>query len=73
MAPAELEALLLSHPDIQDAAVVGVPDEAAGELPRAFVVLRPGSDITEDQVASFVDGMIPPLIIEVTQTLQKTV
>ena len=56
VAPAELEALLLSHPDVQDVAVVGVPDEAAGELPRAFVVARPGSGLTEDQVTSFVEG-----------------
>ncbi|GFS23355.1 4-coumarate--CoA ligase [Elysia marginata] len=58
VAPAELEALLLTHPDIQDAAVVGVPDQAAGELPRAFVVVKPGSDLTEEQVASFVEGKV---------------
>jgi acyl-coenzyme A synthetase/AMP-(fatty) acid ligase len=38
VAPAELEALLLTHPDILDAAVIGVFDEAAGETPKAFVV-----------------------------------
>jgi acyl-CoA synthetase (AMP-forming)/AMP-acid ligase II len=38
VAPAELEAVLLSHPQITDAAVVRVPDEAAGEVPKAFVV-----------------------------------
>ncbi|GFS23347.1 4-coumarate--CoA ligase [Elysia marginata] len=58
VAPAELEALLLTHPDIQDAAVVGVPDQAAGELPRAFVVVKPGSDVTEEQVASFVESKV---------------
>jgi acyl-coenzyme A synthetase/AMP-(fatty) acid ligase len=41
--PAELEALLLSHDLIEDAAVIGVPDEYAGELPKAFVVLKNGS------------------------------
>ena len=40
MAPAELEALLLTHPAIADAAVVPLPDEEAGEVPKAFVVLR---------------------------------
>lgn len=38
VAPAELEAHLLEHPDVMDAAVVQVLDEAAGELPKAFVV-----------------------------------
>ena len=41
VAPAELEALLLTHPAILDAAVVRRPDEEAGEVPKAFVVLRP--------------------------------
>lgn len=40
VAPAELEALLLTHPDVLDAAVVGVPDERMGEAPKAFVVVR---------------------------------
>lgn len=40
VAPAELEGLLLSHPDVVDAGVIGVPDEVAGELPCAFIVLR---------------------------------
>jgi len=54
VAPAELESLLISHPDIIDAAVIGIPDERAGELPRAFVVARPGATITEAQVANHV-------------------
>ena len=41
VAPSELEGYLLGHPDVADAAVVGVPDEYAGELPRAYVVLKP--------------------------------
>jgi acyl-CoA synthetase (AMP-forming)/AMP-acid ligase II len=40
VAPAELEALLLTHPAVLDAAVIGRPDERAGELPVAFVVAR---------------------------------
>ncbi|KAJ7489366.1 acetyl-CoA synthetase-like protein [Mycena latifolia] len=39
--PAELEGHLLTHPSVVDAAVVGVPDEYSGELPMAFVVLKP--------------------------------
>src|SRR5207244_10633290 len=41
VAPAELEALLLTHPNILDAAVVRRPDEEAGEIPKAFIVLKP--------------------------------
>ena len=40
VAPAELEAMLLTHPAIADAAVVGSPDEKHGEVPKAFVVLK---------------------------------
>ena len=53
MAPAELEAVLLSHPDVLDAAVIGIPDGEAGELPKAFIVKRRGS-LTESDVTKFV-------------------
>jgi acyl-CoA synthetase (AMP-forming)/AMP-acid ligase II len=42
--PAELEALLLSHPAVADAAVIGIPDLEAGEIPKGFVVLRDETD-----------------------------
>ncbi|CAJ0585663.1 unnamed protein product, partial [Mesorhabditis spiculigera] len=51
--PAELEDLLLSHPKIRDAAVIGIPDARAGELPRAYVV-RADDSLTEQMVADFV-------------------
>lgn len=52
--PAELEALLVSHPSISDAAVVPQKDVAAGEVPVAFVVRSNGSELTEDAVKQFI-------------------
>jgi 4-coumarate--CoA ligase len=50
VAPAEVEARLLGMVGIADAAVIGVPDDEAGERPMAFVVLQPGSDLTEEKI-----------------------
>jgi acyl-CoA synthetase (AMP-forming)/AMP-acid ligase II len=52
--PAELEALLLTHPDVADAAVIGLPDEEAGEIPAAYVVLKPDRDATAADIQAFV-------------------
>jgi acyl-CoA synthetase (AMP-forming)/AMP-acid ligase II len=52
--PAELEALLLTHPAVADAAVVGLPDEEAGEIPVAHVVLRPGAEATPEEIQAYV-------------------
>lgn len=60
VAPAELEALLLSHPGIADAAVIGVTDAEGTERPKAFVVRAPGSTLTEEEVAAFVAGQVAP-------------
>ena len=57
MAPAELEEILRSHPDIDDAAVVGIPDDRAGEVPRAFVVPR-RPEISEEDVKRFVAAKV---------------
>uniref|UniRef100_A0A182VS70 Luciferin 4-monooxygenase n=1 Tax=Anopheles minimus TaxID=112268 RepID=A0A182VS70_9DIPT len=56
--PAELEAILLEHPKISDAAVIGVPDERAGELPLAFVVKEHGEQLTEQEVKDYVAGKV---------------
>ena len=52
--PAELEALLITHPGVGDVAVIGVPDEEAGELPKAFVVKAPGAEVTAEELQAFV-------------------
>ncbi|MBI2986303.1 MAG: AMP-binding protein [Deltaproteobacteria bacterium] len=53
VAPAELEALLLEHPQVKDCAVVGVADREAGEIPKAFVVLKPGGTADGDALMDF--------------------
>jgi acyl-CoA synthetase (AMP-forming)/AMP-acid ligase II len=58
VAPAELEALLVTHPAIADAAVVGRPDEEAGEVPVAHVVRRAGAEVTADEVKEFVAAKV---------------
>nr|ACA09448.1 4-coumarate:CoA ligase [Bambusa emeiensis] len=52
--PAELEALLITHPEIKDAAVVPMKDELAGEVPVAFIVRIEGSEISENEIKQFV-------------------
>ncbi|KAK2581707.1 hypothetical protein KPH14_002193 [Odynerus spinipes] len=56
--PAELEAILLTCPGIKDAAVVGLPNEEAGELPFAFVVKQDRSKITEDDIFKYVNERV---------------
>jgi long-chain acyl-CoA synthetase len=61
IAPAEIEAALLEHPDVRDCGVIGKPDDAAGEIPCAFVVLRdggPGSDHLRAQLCGFVSDRL---------------
>lgn len=53
VAPAELESILLAHPLILDAVVISRPDEESGEVPRAYVVLRPGAKLTEKEIVDF--------------------
>jgi acyl-CoA synthetase (AMP-forming)/AMP-acid ligase II len=58
VAPAELEAVLLTHPAVADAAVVPTPDEEAGEVPTAYVTLR--SECDPDDIVAFVSDRVAP-------------
>jgi acyl-CoA synthetase (AMP-forming)/AMP-acid ligase II len=58
VAPAELEAILIAHGDIADCAVIGAPDDEAGERPMAFVVRRGGTEISEDAVKAVLVGQV---------------
>ena len=61
VSPAELEALLLTHPDIMDVAVIPIPDEEAGELPKAYVVTRTG-DLDNEPLAAQIMAFMAELV-----------
>jgi acyl-CoA synthetase (AMP-forming)/AMP-acid ligase II len=58
IAPAELEAVLLSHPAIADACVIKSPHRSSGEVPKAFVVLK--EPATPEQIMEFIAGQVAP-------------
>ena len=56
--PAEVEAVLCEHPAVADAGVIGKPDEEAGEIPKAFVQLRPDTTATAAELMDFVKARL---------------
>jgi long-chain acyl-CoA synthetase len=69
--PREVEEVLATHPDIEEAAVVGVPDEKWGERLRLFVVTRSGEALTAEQVKLHCDGKLSPYKIPKDVVLLK--
>lgn len=58
VAPAELEGILRTHPDISEAAVIGVPHPSHGETPKAFVIKKPGTSPSADSIKEFVANKV---------------
>jgi len=75
VAPAELEALIITHPQVADVAVIGVRDEECGELPKAFVVAA-GDELDADELMEWVAGQVSPQkkirIVEVVDEIPKS-
>jgi len=78
IAPVEVENHLFRHPDIMDAAVIGVPDDYRGETVKAYVVLKPGSvgKVSEDDVIQFCRDQMAvykaPKMVQFMEELPKT-
>jgi acyl-CoA synthetase (AMP-forming)/AMP-acid ligase II len=74
--PAELEALLAAHPAVADVAVIGVPDEEAGELPKAFVVPAAEEEIDPEELIAWVADRVAPQkrirLVEITDEIPKS-
>ncbi|XP_022864822.1 4-coumarate--CoA ligase-like 6 [Olea europaea var. sylvestris] len=60
IAPADLESVLLSHPEVLDAAVTAAKDEEAGEIPIAFVVRKDGSSLSDTALMDYVAKQVTP-------------
>ncbi|XP_063398234.1 probable 4-coumarate--CoA ligase 3 isoform X1 [Mytilus trossulus] len=61
VAPAELEALICTHPAVADVAVIGIQaGEDVGEVPKAYVVPKPGVTLTEEDITHFVEANVAP-------------
>jgi len=58
--PRELEDIIYEHPAVKLCAVVGKPDPIAGEIPKAFIVLKDGASATEEEIIRFVEGRVAP-------------
>jgi acyl-CoA synthetase (AMP-forming)/AMP-acid ligase II len=75
VAPAELEAIIITHPQVADCAVIGVPDEEAGELPKAFVVPA-GGELDRDALIAFVTEQVAPhkrvRAVEIVEEIPKS-
>lgn len=56
VAPAELESLILNHPKVLDVGVIGIPDERAGELPKAYIVKKDPS-LKDEEIHNYVKGL----------------
>ncbi|XP_068638490.1 4-coumarate--CoA ligase-like 1 [Aristolochia californica] len=76
VAPAELEAILLTHPSVDDVAVVPLPDQEAGEVPAACVVMNPNATETEEDIMNYVASNVATYkrvrVVQFVDTIPKS-
>ena len=74
--PAEVENAIRDHPAVVECGVIGVPDDKWGEVGRAIVVLRPGTEVAEEEILGFLDGRLArykiPKSVRFTGSLPRT-
>lgn len=74
--PREIEEVLYEHHDVQETIVIGVPDDYRGETVKAFVTLKPGATVTEEELIIFAKGQLAPYkvpkIVEFRDELPKS-
>jgi acyl-CoA synthetase (AMP-forming)/AMP-acid ligase II len=68
VSPVEIEHVVAEHPDVAEAAVIGVSHDLMGEVPAAFVVTRPGTGTDEEELRRFCHGRLPAYQVPVTFT-----
>lgn len=69
--PREIEEVLYTHPAIYEAAVIGIPDEVKGEVPKAFITLHPGQSISANEVIEFCKQYLAPYKIPKQVEIRK--
>jgi fatty-acyl-CoA synthase len=72
----EVEGVLYKHPDVLETAVIAIPDEIWGEVPKAIIVLKPGTNVTEEEIIHFCRAEMAhfkaPKAVEFVESLPKT-
>jgi long-chain acyl-CoA synthetase len=77
VSPVEVEDILLQHPAVAEAGVVGIPDPIYGEEIKAFVVIKPGKQVNEEELIAFCKDRLPtfksPKKVQFTKSLPRNI
>ncbi len=76
IAPAELEDAVYMHPAVKECAIIGTPAPIVGEIPKAYIVLKEGCQLTEEEIIKFCEGKLAPYkkirVVQFIEELPKT-
>ena len=74
--PREIEEVLYTHPAVYEVAVIGIPDETKGEIPKAFITLKPGQQTSDREIIDFCQAYLAaykiPRRVEICSELPKS-